>query len=170
MTGLRGHSLRSCSPWLLSCPALCPSALLSHLCRPDAQCLLPSSAQSPAAPVDPLQQAYAGMQHYTGEPGPEWDGLDGRAWVQGLTALSLSLFLCSVSSAAYPAAYSLVAPAFPQPPALVAQQPPPPPQQQQQQREGGHGGRGRGQEPAWRGRGALCLSGWEPPSPAPSIE
>eukprot|EP00070_Physeter_catodon_P014620 XP_023971950.1 CUGBP Elav-like family member 3 isoform X29 [Physeter catodon] len=53
----------------------------------------PYPAQSPAAPVDPLQQAYAGMQHYT---------------------------------AAYPAAYSLVAPAFPQPPALV----------QQQQREG----------------------------------
>ncbi|XP_025216635.1 CUGBP Elav-like family member 3 isoform X22 [Theropithecus gelada] len=53
----------------------------------------PYPAQSPAAPVDPLQQAYAGMQHYT---------------------------------AAYPAAYSLVAPAFPQPPAL----------QQQQQREG----------------------------------
>ncbi|XP_025216662.1 CUGBP Elav-like family member 3 isoform X25 [Theropithecus gelada] len=55
----------------------------------------PYPAQSPAAPVDPLQQAYAGMQHYTGP-------------------------------AAYPAAYSLVAPAFPQPPAL----------QQQQQREG----------------------------------
>ncbi|XP_026953506.1 CUGBP Elav-like family member 3 isoform X36 [Balaenoptera ricei] len=54
----------------------------------------PYPAQSPAAPVDPLQQAYAGMQHYTGP--------------------------------AYPAAYSLVAPAFPQPPALV----------QQQQREG----------------------------------
>ncbi|XP_075396468.1 CUGBP Elav-like family member 3 isoform X9 [Tenrec ecaudatus] len=55
----------------------------------------PYPAQSPAAPVDPLQQAYAGMQHYTGE-------------------------------ASYPAAYSLVAPAFPQPPTLV----------QQQQREG----------------------------------
>ncbi|XP_027944149.1 CUGBP Elav-like family member 3 isoform X2 [Eumetopias jubatus] len=75
--------------------------------------ITPSSAQSPAAPVDPLQQAYAGMQHYT---------------------------------AAYPAAYSLVAPAFPQPPALVAQQPPPPPQQQPQppqpqpqQREGPDG-------------------------------
>uniref|UniRef100_U3CVA9 CUGBP Elav-like family member 3 n=1 Tax=Callithrix jacchus TaxID=9483 RepID=U3CVA9_CALJA len=64
--------------------------------------ITPSSAQSPAAPVDPLQQAYAGMQHYT---------------------------------AAYPAAYSLVAPAFPQPPALVTQQPPPPPQQQQQQQQ-----------------------------------
>ncbi|XP_045402903.1 CUGBP Elav-like family member 3 isoform X4 [Lemur catta] len=56
----------------------------------------PYPAQSPAAPVDALQQAYAGMQHYT---------------------------------AAYPAAYSLVAPAFPQPPALV----------QQQQREGPDG-------------------------------
>ncbi|KAM6218524.1 CUGBP Elav-like family member 3 isoform 4-T4 [Rhynchocyon petersi] len=64
--------------------------------------ITPSSAQSPAAPVDPLQQAYAGMQHYT---------------------------------AAYPAAYSLVAPAFAQPPALVAQQPPAPPQQQQQQQQ-----------------------------------
>ncbi|XP_052035836.1 CUGBP Elav-like family member 3 isoform X18 [Apodemus sylvaticus] len=52
----------------------------------------PYPAQSPA-PVEPLQQAYAGMQHYT---------------------------------AAYPAAYSLVAPAFQQPPALL----------QQQQREG----------------------------------
>uniref|UniRef100_A0A8D2J281 CUGBP Elav-like family member 3 n=1 Tax=Varanus komodoensis TaxID=61221 RepID=A0A8D2J281_VARKO len=31
----------------------------------------PYPAQSPAAPVDPLQQAYAGMQHYTGAcPGP----------------------------------------------------------------------------------------------------
>ncbi|XP_022381803.1 CUGBP Elav-like family member 3 isoform X19 [Enhydra lutris kenyoni] len=55
----------------------------------------PYPAQSPAAPVDPLQQAYAGMQHYTGP-------------------------------AAYPAAYSLVAPAFPQPPPTL----------QQQQREG----------------------------------
>ncbi|XP_022381815.1 CUGBP Elav-like family member 3 isoform X30 [Enhydra lutris kenyoni] len=54
----------------------------------------PYPAQSPAAPVDPLQQAYAGMQHYT--------------------------------AAAYPAAYSLVAPAFPQPPPTL----------QQQQREG----------------------------------
>lgn len=35
-------------------------------CRP----LLCPPAQSPAAPVDPLQQAYAGMQHYTGEPRP----------------------------------------------------------------------------------------------------
>ncbi|XP_052035826.1 CUGBP Elav-like family member 3 isoform X8 [Apodemus sylvaticus] len=55
----------------------------------------PYPAQSPA-PVEPLQQAYAGMQHYT---------------------------------AAYPAAYSLVAPAFQQPPALL----------QQQQREGPDG-------------------------------
>uniref|UniRef100_A0A8V1ABS8 RRM domain-containing protein n=1 Tax=Gallus gallus TaxID=9031 RepID=A0A8V1ABS8_CHICK len=39
----------------------------------------PFPAQSPAAPADPLQQAYAGMQHYT---------------------------------AAYPAAYGLVSPAF----------------------------------------------------------
>ncbi|XP_046939683.1 CUGBP Elav-like family member 3 isoform X6 [Lynx rufus] len=29
----------------------------------------PYPAQSPAAPVDPLQQAYAGMQHYTGPDG-----------------------------------------------------------------------------------------------------
>ncbi|XP_065276189.1 CUGBP Elav-like family member 3 isoform X25 [Emys orbicularis] len=62
----------------------------------------PYPAQSPAAPVDPLQQAYAGMQHYTGP-------------------------------AAYPAAYGLVSPAFPQQPAILTQQPPP---QQQQQREG----------------------------------
>ncbi|XP_062453844.1 CUGBP Elav-like family member 3 isoform X20 [Rhea pennata] len=63
--------------------------------------LPPSSAQSPAAPVDPLQQAYTGMQHYT---------------------------------AAYPAAYGLVSPAFAQPPPLLAQPPP-----QQQQREGPEG-------------------------------
>ncbi|XP_055974269.1 CUGBP Elav-like family member 3 isoform X3 [Sorex fumeus] len=68
--------------------------------------ITPSSAQSPAAPMDPLQQAYAGVQHYT---------------------------------AAYPA-YSLVAPAFPQPPALVAHQPPPPAQQQQQQQREGPDG------------------------------
>ncbi|XP_065276179.1 CUGBP Elav-like family member 3 isoform X15 [Emys orbicularis] len=65
----------------------------------------PYPAQSPAAPVDPLQQAYAGMQHYTGP-------------------------------AAYPAAYGLVSPAFPQQPAILTQQPPP---QQQQQREGPEG-------------------------------
>ncbi|XP_054832188.1 CUGBP Elav-like family member 3 isoform X31 [Eublepharis macularius] len=62
----------------------------------------PYPAQSPAAPVDPLQQAYAGMQHYTGP--------------------------------AYPAAYGLVSPAFPQQPATIITQQPPP--QQQQQREG----------------------------------
>ncbi|XP_076215831.1 LOW QUALITY PROTEIN: CUGBP Elav-like family member 3 [Aptenodytes patagonicus] len=61
----------------------------------------PFPAQSPAAPGDPLQQAYAGMQHYT---------------------------------AAYPAAYGLVSPAFPPGPLLA---PPPPPQQQQ--REGPEG-------------------------------
>ncbi|XP_020653803.1 CUGBP Elav-like family member 3 isoform X1 [Pogona vitticeps] len=68
----------------------------------------PYPAQSPAAPVDPLQQAYAGMQHYT---------------------------------AAYPAAYGLVSPAFPQQPATIITQQPPPqqPQQQQQQREGPEG-------------------------------
>ncbi|XP_034953868.1 CUGBP Elav-like family member 3 isoform X13 [Zootoca vivipara] len=65
----------------------------------------PYPAQSPAAPVDPLQQAYAGMQHYT---------------------------------AAYPAAYGLVSPAFPQQPAtIIAQQPPPQQQQQQQQQREG---------------------------------
>ncbi|CAI5798582.1 CUGBP Elav-like family member 3 [Lacerta agilis] len=66
----------------------------------------PYPAQSPAAPVDPLQQAYAGMQHYT---------------------------------AAYPAAYGLVSPAFPQQPATIIAQQPPPQQQQQQQREGPEG-------------------------------
>ncbi|KAJ7307249.1 hypothetical protein JRQ81_009245 [Phrynocephalus forsythii] len=70
----------------------------------------PYPAQSPAAPVDPLQQAYAGMQHYT---------------------------------AAYPAAYGLVSPAFAQQPTtIITQQPPPqqpPPPQQQQQREGPEG-------------------------------
>ncbi|XP_064415663.1 CUGBP Elav-like family member 3-A isoform X33 [Latimeria chalumnae] len=62
----------------------------------------PYPAQSPAVTMDPLQQAYAGMQHYT---------------------------------AAYPAAYGLVSPAFPQQPTIVAQQQQPPPQQPQQ-REG----------------------------------
>ncbi|KAG8430923.1 hypothetical protein GDO86_019739 [Hymenochirus boettgeri] len=64
--------------------------------------LHPYPAQSPVTQLDPLQQAYAGMQHYT---------------------------------AAYPAAYGLVSPAFTQPPALLPQQPP----QQQQQREGPEG-------------------------------
>ncbi|XP_064415655.1 CUGBP Elav-like family member 3 isoform X25 [Latimeria chalumnae] len=63
----------------------------------------PYPAQSPAVTMDPLQQAYAGMQHYTGS--------------------------------AYPAAYGLVSPAFPQQPTIVAQQQQPPPQQPQQ-REG----------------------------------
>ncbi|KAL7874619.1 hypothetical protein SRHO_G00055890 [Serrasalmus rhombeus] len=58
----------------------------------------PYQAQTSAGVLDPLQQAYAGMQHYT---------------------------------AAYPAAYGLVSPPFPQQPTLVPQQ-----QQQQQQREG----------------------------------
>ncbi|XP_071583196.1 LOW QUALITY PROTEIN: CUGBP Elav-like family member 3 [Heliangelus exortis] len=62
----------------------------------------PFPAQSPAAPPDPLQQAYAGMQHYT---------------------------------AAYPAAYGLVSPAFP--PRGLCSPPHPPPQQQQ--REGPEG-------------------------------
>ncbi|KAM8921110.1 CUGBP Elav-like family member 3 isoform 3-T3 [Pelodytes ibericus] len=64
--------------------------------------LHPYPAQSPVTQLDPLQQAYAGMQHYT---------------------------------AAYPAAYGLVSPAFTQPQALLPQQPP----QQQQQREGPEG-------------------------------
>ncbi|XP_073420762.1 CUGBP Elav-like family member 3 isoform X11 [Dendrobates tinctorius] len=64
--------------------------------------LHPYPAQSPVTQLDPLQQAYAGMQHYT---------------------------------AAYPAAYGLVSPAFTQPPPLLPQQPP----QQQQQREGPEG-------------------------------
>ncbi|XP_064415645.1 CUGBP Elav-like family member 3-A isoform X15 [Latimeria chalumnae] len=66
----------------------------------------PYPAQSPAVTMDPLQQAYAGMQHYTGS--------------------------------AYPAAYGLVSPAFPQQPTIVAQQQQPPPQQPQQ-REGPEG-------------------------------
>ncbi|XP_068104021.1 CUGBP Elav-like family member 3 [Hyperolius riggenbachi] len=53
--------------------------------------LHPYPAQSPVTQLDPLQQAYAGMQHYT---------------------------------AAYPAAYGLVSPAFMQPPPLLPQQPP----------------------------------------------
>ncbi|KAM9107636.1 CUGBP Elav-like family member 3 isoform 7-T7 [Megaptera novaeangliae] len=36
---------------------------------PPSRSVLLSPAQSPAAPVDPLQQAYAGMQHYTGPDG-----------------------------------------------------------------------------------------------------
>ncbi|XP_049661914.1 CUGBP Elav-like family member 3 isoform X2 [Accipiter gentilis] len=78
----------------------------------------PFPAQSPAAPGDPLQQAYAGMQHYT---------------------------------AAYPAAYGLVSPAFAPPGPLLA--PPPPPQQQQ--REGVRGHRDPADVPALRQR-HLC--------------
>ncbi|XP_030640580.1 CUGBP Elav-like family member 3 isoform X3 [Chanos chanos] len=69
----------------------------------------PYQAQSPAAALDPLQQAYAGMQHYTGNS----------------------------KCPAYPAAYGLVGQPFPQQPTLVAQQPQQP--QQQQQREGPEG-------------------------------
>ncbi|XP_072535982.1 CUGBP Elav-like family member 3 isoform X2 [Salminus brasiliensis] len=58
----------------------------------------PFQAQSSAGMLDPLQQAYTGMQHYT---------------------------------AAYPAAYGLVSPSFPQQHTLVPQQ--------QQQREGPEG-------------------------------
>ncbi|XP_037267750.1 CUGBP Elav-like family member 3 isoform X3 [Falco naumanni] len=75
----------------------------------------PFPAQSPAAPGDPLQQAYAGMQHYT---------------------------------AAYPAAYGLVSPAFAPPGPLLA--PPPPPQQQQ--REGVRRHRDPADVPALRQR------------------
>ncbi|CAG6015339.1 unnamed protein product [Menidia menidia] len=75
----------------------------------------PYQAQSPAAALDPLQQAYAGMQHYTG-------------------CRCNSLFL---PIAAYPAAYGLVGQPFPQQPTLVAQQHQQP--QQQQQREGPEG-------------------------------
>ncbi|XP_030640579.1 CUGBP Elav-like family member 3 isoform X2 [Chanos chanos] len=64
----------------------------------------PYQAQSPAAALDPLQQAYAGMQHYTGN-----------------------------SKSAYPAAYGLVGQPFPQQPTLVAQQPQQPQQQQQRE-------------------------------------
>nr|XP_038023736.1 CUGBP Elav-like family member 3 isoform X2 [Anas platyrhynchos] len=77
-----------------ACPPRCPPPPLTAPALPPAQ--------SPAAPGDPLQQAYAGMQHYT---------------------------------AAYPAAYGLVSPAFAPPGPLLA--PPPPPQQQQ--REGPEG-------------------------------
>lgn len=59
-------------------PPLCPHGLLL------------SPAQSPAAPVDPLQQAYAGMQHYTGEEPParprREGGQEGKwseGWVPG---------------------------------------------------------------------------------------
>uniref|UniRef100_G3TTH5 CUGBP Elav-like family member 3 n=1 Tax=Loxodonta africana TaxID=9785 RepID=G3TTH5_LOXAF len=83
-----------CQVWLSSTsPGIGVVGAPGWLPAPLSLSILLSPAQSPAAPVDPLQQAYAGMQHYT---------------------------------AAYPAAYSLVAPAFPQPPALVAQQPAPP--------------------------------------------
>ncbi|XP_077696984.1 CUGBP Elav-like family member 3 isoform X18 [Eretmochelys imbricata] len=42
----------------------------------------PYPAQSPAAPVDPLQQAYAGMQHYTGPTYPAAYGLVSPAFPQ----------------------------------------------------------------------------------------
>lgn len=64
---------------LISYPS--PQEALLPTCQPLlSQLVLLSPAQSPAAPVDPLQQAYAGMQHYTGEeparPGP--GGRDGN--------------------------------------------------------------------------------------------
>ncbi|XP_063802764.1 CUGBP Elav-like family member 3 isoform X1 [Pseudophryne corroboree] len=89
------------------CSISVPCADIQHLCAshrpPNGVTHCPSpSAQSPVTQLDPLQQAYAGMQHYT---------------------------------AAYPAAYGLVSPAFTQHPQLLQQQPP----QQQQQREGPEG-------------------------------
>ncbi|KAM9339934.1 CUGBP Elav-like family member 3 isoform 1-T1 [Symphorus nematophorus] len=91
-------------------------------------------AQSPV--LDPLQQAYTGMQHYTGEP----------PTVLHIRFIFCSLCLphrctlltCSSSpSATYPAAYGLVGQPFPHQPTLVAQQPQQP--QQLQQREGPEG-------------------------------
>lgn len=49
-----------------------------------------SPAQSPAAPVDPLQQAYAGMQHYTGEGSQPTPGLGGGV-TRGKEARKLGL-------------------------------------------------------------------------------
>lgn len=77
-------------------------------------------------------------------------------WLEGPGTRGISgapsAFSVLPTAAAYPTTYSLVAPAFPQPPALVTQQPPPAPQQQQpqqpqpQQREGvpGQGPAGKG--------------------------
>ncbi|KAM4662447.1 CUGBP Elav-like family member 3 isoform 2-T3 [Discoglossus pictus] len=91
--------------------------------------LHPYPAQSPVAQLDPLQQAYAGMQHYTGTDGVMWRLV---SWVQKGEGREEH---GALEEAAYPAAYGLVSPAFTQPQALLPQQPP----QQQQQREGPEG-------------------------------
>ncbi|MFT7815858.1 CUGBP Elav-like family member 3 isoform X1 [Arapaima gigas] len=86
----------------------------------------PYQAQSPAAALDPLQQAYAGMQHYT----------DRKICVY--TSVNFPKLPNSPHpTAAYPAAYGLVGQPFPQQPTLVAQQHQQP--QQHQQREGPEG-------------------------------
>ncbi|XP_048376760.1 CUGBP Elav-like family member 4 isoform X2 [Stegostoma tigrinum] len=63
----------------------------------------PYPAQSPTV-ADPLQQAYAGMQHYTGSPAP------------------CSIPQLRVQPAAYPAAYAPISQAFPQQPPIIPQQ------------------------------------------------
>lgn len=99
-----------------------------HMYSENAKCFLFmfSQAQSPALQLDPLQQAYAGMQHYTGD------------WAAASLMHNILINLCrSVSAcvklcftAAYPTTYGLVSQPFLQQPTLVAQQQP------QQQREG----------------------------------
>lgn len=58
-----------------------------HVPGPLSLSVLLSIAQSPAAPVDPLQQAYAGMQHYTGE---DLHGVGGQDWGISLPGWRLS--------------------------------------------------------------------------------
>lgn len=70
--------LRALLPHPVPCEAVRPPPA-PHLAfalrpAPPSQSALLFPAQSPAAPVDPLQQAYAGMQHYTGEEPRPPDG------------------------------------------------------------------------------------------------
>uniref|UniRef100_A0A287D6Q7 CUGBP Elav-like family member 3 n=1 Tax=Ictidomys tridecemlineatus TaxID=43179 RepID=A0A287D6Q7_ICTTR len=67
--GVNGYSPVPTQPTGQPAPdALYPNGVHPYPGGPSAWSLL-SAAQSPAAPVDPLQQAYAGMQHYTGPDG-----------------------------------------------------------------------------------------------------
>eukprot|EP00064_Thunnus_orientalis_P003262 superscaffoldBa00000258_g3271 len=83
----------------------------------------PYPAQSPTV-TDPLQQAYAGVQHYAGDPSPLYPLLSHFLHLSLSPLPSPSLFVTSVDTmtAAYPAAYAPISQAFPQQPTIIPQQ------------------------------------------------
>ncbi|KAM7406411.1 hypothetical protein PAMP_000790 [Pampus punctatissimus] len=83
----------------------------------------PYPAQSPTV-TDPLQQAYAGVQHYAGDLSLLYPLLSPFLHLSLSPLLSPSLFVTSVDTmtAAYPAAYAPISQAFPQQPTIIPQQ------------------------------------------------